>query len=88
MNADALYEQAAAEYGRALERLVCAYEADTDKRGDLLQEIHIALWRSFNAFEGRCSMRTWVYRIAHNTAASYITRQRRTKNKFEVDRPD
>jgi RNA polymerase sigma-70 factor (ECF subfamily) len=52
------------------------------------REIHIALWRSFNAFEGRCSMRTWVYRIAHNTAASYITRQRRTKNKFEVDRPD
>src|SRR4029450_2600960 len=47
------------------------------KRADLLQEIHVALWRSFRTFEDRCSVRTWVYCIAHNTATSYITRQRR-----------
>jgi DNA-directed RNA polymerase specialized sigma24 family protein len=34
-----------------------------------LQEIRIALWRSFANFDGRCSLRTWVYRVAHNTAA-------------------
>ena len=54
-----------------------AYEADADKRRDLLQEIHIALWRSFKTFEDRCSLRTWVYCIAHNTATAHITRQRR-----------
>jgi RNA polymerase sigma-70 factor (ECF subfamily) len=77
VNQDDRYEEASAIHGRALERLVCAYEADPDKRGDLLQEIHIALWRSFKRFEDRCSLRTWVYCIAHNTATSYITRQRR-----------
>jgi RNA polymerase sigma-70 factor (ECF subfamily) len=77
MGQDDLYEEAAATYGRALERLVYAYEADPDKRSDLLQQIHIALWRSFKTFEGRCSVRTWVYCIAHNTAAYYISRQRR-----------
>jgi RNA polymerase sigma-70 factor, ECF subfamily len=77
MRQDDLYEEAAATYGRAMERLVYAYEADPDKRGDLLQEIHIALWRSFKTFEDRCSLRTWVYCIAHNTATSYVTRQRR-----------
>jgi RNA polymerase sigma-70 factor (ECF subfamily) len=77
MKQDDLYEEAAAKYGRALERLVYAYEADPDKRGDLLQQIHIALWRSFKTFEGRCSVQTWVYCIAHNTATYYITRQRR-----------
>ena len=30
-------------------------------------------------YAARCSLRTWVYRIAHNTAATYIVRQRRTK---------
>jgi RNA polymerase sigma-70 factor (ECF subfamily) len=74
---DELYQQASNEYGAALDRLVRAYELDSDKRRDLLQDIHLALWRSFEAFEGRCSMRTWVYRVAHNTAASHVIRQRR-----------
>ena len=60
-----------------MERLARAYEADADRRRDLAQEIHIALWRSFAAFDGRCSLRTWVYRVAHNAATSYVIRQRR-----------
>ena len=69
-----LYAEAAAEFGAALERLARAYERDPEKRRDLLQEIHIALWRSFGRFEGRCSLRTWVYRVAHNTATSHAIR--------------
>ena len=45
----------AAEYGGALERLARAYERDADKRRDLLQEIHVALWRSLARFDGRVS---------------------------------
>jgi DNA-binding PadR family transcriptional regulator len=41
---DALYEEAVAEFGPALERLARAYESDPDKRHDLLQEIHVTLW--------------------------------------------
>jgi RNA polymerase sigma-70 factor, ECF subfamily len=74
---DELYRAAAAEYGSPLQRLARAYEADADQRNDLLQEIHMALWRSFAGFDGRCSLRTWVYRVAHNVAASYTIRQRR-----------
>jgi RNA polymerase sigma-70 factor (ECF subfamily) len=73
---DALYAEAADHFGAALERLARAYEADPDKRRDLLQEIHVAVWRSFARFDERCSMRTWVYRVAHNTATSQITRKR------------
>ena len=63
---DDQYRDAAAGFGPALDRLACAYEADPDIRRDLLQDIHLALWRSFANFDGRCSLRTWVYRIAHN----------------------
>jgi RNA polymerase sigma-70 factor (ECF subfamily) len=69
-------------YGEALDRLVRAYELDADKRRDLLQEIHLALWRSFEQFEARCSVRTWMYRVAHNTAASYVIRQRRSNSRL------
>jgi len=73
---DALYRDAAAEFGAALARLARAYEADPDRRRDLLQEIHVALWRSFRLYDGRCSIRTWIYRVAHNTATSLVTRRR------------
>jgi RNA polymerase sigma-70 factor (ECF subfamily) len=75
---DRRYLAASEEFGAALERLGRAYEADPDKRRDLLQDIHFQLWRSFETFDGRCSLRTWVYRVAHHVAASYVIRERRT----------
>src|SRR5436190_18088079 len=76
---DDLYQQAAKTYGDSLDRLVRAYELDPDKRRDLLQEIHLGLWRSFEKYEARCSLRTWVYWIAHNVEASPVIRQRRAR---------
>lgn len=75
---DDLYREASDQYGSALERLSRAYEADPEKRRDLLQEIHFQLWRSFQRFDARCSPRTWVYRVAHHVAASHVLRERRT----------
>jgi RNA polymerase sigma-70 factor (ECF subfamily) len=75
---DERYLEAAAAYGATLHRLASGYEADSDKRRDLLQEIHLALWRSLASFDGRCSLRTWVYRVAHNAATSYAIGQRRS----------
>jgi len=72
-----LYQEAAAGYGAALDRLASAYEANPEERRDLLQDIHVALWRSFAGFDGRCSPRTWVYRVAHNIATSHVIRQKR-----------
>ena len=77
-----LYTRAVAECGRMLDRLSAGYEADPDKRRDLRQEIHLQLWRSFGAFDGRCSLKTWSLRVAHNTAASYVIRERRVNAKL------
>lgn len=74
---DQRYSVAAAEFGGAIERLARAYEAQADPCRDLIQDIHVALWRSLAGFDGRCSLRTWVYRVAHNTAASHVRTRRR-----------
>lgn len=74
---DARYQEAAAAHGPALQRLAAAVEANPERRRDLLQDIHVALWRSFTGFDGRCAMRTWVYRVAHNVAATHVDRERR-----------
>ncbi|MBS0470459.1 MAG: sigma-70 family RNA polymerase sigma factor [Proteobacteria bacterium] len=74
---DGRYKAAADEFGPALERLARGVEADPAERHDLLQDIHLALWRSMALFDGRCSLRSWVYRVAHNTAASHVVARRR-----------
>ena len=84
-NRDALFERIAAEYSAPMARLARAHEADASLRQDLLQEIHLALWRSLSSFAGGCSLRTWVYRVAHNVAASHLLRRRRRFDKHLVD---
>ena len=74
---DQRYTEAAAEFGPALERLARGYEAHSERQRDLVQDIHLALWRSFRGYDARCSLRTWVYRVAHNTATTHILKERR-----------
>lgn len=40
---------------------------------DQVQEVYLRAWRSFHAFEGRSSVRTWMYRIATNTCLNALT---------------
>jgi RNA polymerase sigma factor (sigma-70 family) len=53
----------------ALSRLARHY-AGADDWQDLLQEMHLQLWRGFPGFDGRAQLATWVYRVALNTALS------------------
>lgn len=82
MNRDELYRTAIQDFGRALDRLAAGYEADPDKRHDLRQDIHFQLWKSFEVFDGRCALKTWAFRIAHNTAVSHVNRERRMNARF------
>lgn len=76
---DELYQAVANDFGSALARLARAYEADSDIQHDLLQEMHLNVWRSLAVFDGRCSLRTWVYRVANNTGASHVLRRQRLR---------
>ena len=77
-----LYQAAIAELGKALDRLAAGYEADPAKRLDLRQEIHLQLWKSLEVFDGRCALKTWALRVAHNTAVSHVQREHRLTSRF------
>lgn len=79
---DALYAEASAANAAAIRRLARGYEADPDRQRDLLQEIYLELWISLGSFDARCSLRTWVYRIAHNVGASHVVRDRRLTSRL------
>jgi RNA polymerase sigma-70 factor (ECF subfamily) len=71
----AAYEDLLRRYLAPLRRLAWSYARAQGE--DLFQEIAIALWKGLPAFRGDCSERTWVYRVAHNTAISFVTRDRK-----------
>jgi RNA polymerase sigma-70 factor (ECF subfamily) len=79
---DELYATVRREFGRVLDRLAAGYEADPEKRHDLRQEIHFQLWRSLEVFDGRCSLKTWTFRVAHNAAVSYVDHEHRKNPPF------
>jgi RNA polymerase sigma-70 factor (ECF subfamily) len=79
-----------AEYRGALARLASAYLTDPADRDDLVQEIATAIWQAIPRFRGDSSERTWLYRIAHNTAittAARVRRRFRTETALDGDFP-
>ena len=65
--------------------MVCyMFSKDNAEVEELYQEILINLWRSLPSFEGRSSVRTWIWRISLNTCVS-IDRKKRRREKLPLE---
>lgn len=72
-----------------LARIAASYEAEPARRQDLLQDISVALWRALPAWRGQSALRTYVARIAHNTAVDHVSRMAgRVEAALDEDAPD
>jgi RNA polymerase sigma factor (sigma-70 family) len=56
-----------------------SYCKDVDDRKDLVQEIIIELWKSFNRYDHSSKLSTWMYRVALNVAISFYRRDSKRK---------
>jgi RNA polymerase sigma-70 factor (ECF subfamily) len=72
-------EQIVADYERPLRRLARCYTSESSVAEDLFQEIVLALCGALFRYRGECTVRTWVYRIAHNVAISFAAKGRRER---------
>lgn len=56
---------------RLIYKVVNAYCENRDLHQDLVQEVFIQLWISFDHYDPQFKYSTWIYRIALNTAISF-----------------
>ena len=56
-----------------------SYCKDTENKKDLVQEIVLQLWKSFDSYNNQFKHSTWIYRIALNVAISYYRKEERRK---------
>lgn len=59
-------------YGDYLKRLIFTYVKDIQKTEDIVQEVFINFYNSLERFEGRSSIKTFLYRIAVNECHNYL----------------
>jgi RNA polymerase sigma-70 factor (ECF subfamily) len=59
-------------------RLARSFVSTPDSAAEVVQDTWLAVLRAIDRFEGRSSLRTWVYRILVNTAKRRAARERRS----------
>src|SRR4030042_3831386 len=57
-----------------------AYTNSIHDKEDLINDITLELWKSFERFKGDSKVSTWIYRVAINTSMNY--RRKRGKDKL------
>jgi RNA polymerase sigma-70 factor, ECF subfamily len=55
---------------------------------DMLQETFITAFQKIDAFKGKSSFYTWIYRIGVNTALGKLRKQSRMKISYSIQEPD
>ncbi len=72
------FPQVADQYRRELTAHCYRMTGSVSDAEDLVQETYLRAWRAYHAFEGRSSVRTWLYRIATNVCLTNLeTKERR-----------
>ncbi|SHG49631.1 sigma-70 family RNA polymerase sigma factor [Ornithinibacillus halophilus] len=86
MNPEEAIETIMDAYGDEIKRLVFTYmnnSADTD---DVTQEVFVTVYQKLNTFQGKSSLKSWIYSIAINKCKDHLrswqSRNKRLKEKL------
>jgi RNA polymerase sigma-70 factor, ECF subfamily len=74
---EAAFRALVKEHDRAMRRLASSFVASPAVADEVVQETWLAVIRGLDAFEGRASLKTWIFRILVNRAKSRGARERR-----------
>ncbi|GAB4282102.1 MAG: RNA polymerase sigma factor RpoE [Candidatus Rifleibacteriota bacterium] len=73
------FDQIVSIYEKGVYRLCYRFFNDENDAMDATQEVFIKVYKALGSFEGRSSLKTWVYRIASNTCITLAEKKKREK---------
>lgn len=63
-------------------KIANSYCKDSEDRNDLIQEVILRLWQSFDSYNDEYKHSTWIYRIALNAAISNYRKEKVREKHF------
>jgi RNA polymerase sigma-70 factor (ECF subfamily) len=75
------FEQLYESHKDRIYRLCLGFVKDEDQAKDLFQEILIKIWKHLDGFRNESEISTWIYRIAYNTAITFVTKAKKIDDK-------
>lgn len=78
------FEQLYARHSAALFTYLLRLVRRGEIAEEILQETFVAVWQQAALFEGRSAVKTWIFRIAHHKAVSWLRRKREHLNLNET----
>ncbi|MEL6812073.1 MAG: sigma-70 family RNA polymerase sigma factor [Bacteroidota bacterium] len=66
-------------------KITRVYAKDKEDQKDLYQEIVYQLWKSFESFQGKSKVSTWMYRVALNTSIAHLNKQKKSQQGVSMD---
>lgn len=77
------FEQTIKENAGILHKLCRVYTNNADEYEELFQEMLVQVWRTIKDFRGDAKISTWIYQVCINTALSFRSKLKRSRNRFE-----
>lgn len=62
-----------------------AYTNTSHDREDLINDIALELWESFEKFKGDSKVSTWIYRVALNTSMNYKRKKKKDSLFYSIN---
>lgn len=81
---ESLFDAVVAKYTGMISRIALAHEADPAIRGELVQDIMVAIWSSLPRFRRESSLKTFVASIAYKRSISHVARAVRRPKTSEL----
>lgn len=85
MAAEADFYQMIKDHEGIIYKITRAYCDTYEDQMDLYQEIVFQLWKGYDSFKGNSKRSTWMYRVALNTAYTYLRKEKRKGQKVSIE---
>jgi RNA polymerase sigma-70 factor (ECF subfamily) len=79
------FKEIYSEFKISVERISFYFEKNKEKQNELNQDIWIRVWKSLENFNNECSLKTWIYRVAHNTAINHVIKDKKNKSLMPLE---